>query len=72
MHKRFQDFFEYLDAQKLRTPKAWTGSSRATGRSKQMQLMLEMQGLRFMPLHHVDEGVREIVPPAESLTSSSS
>lgn len=66
MHERFQDFFEYLDAQKLRTPKGldWIKSRYAL--LDQMQLMLEMQGLRLMHCTMWAEGVREIVSAEES------
>lgn len=61
MHEGFQDFFEYLDAQRLRTPKGldWIKSRYAS--LDQMQLMREMQGLRFMHCTMWAEGVREIV-----------
>jgi hypothetical protein len=48
MHEGFQDFFEYLDAQKLRTPKGLDWIKSRYGSLDQLQLMLEMQGLRFM------------------------
>jgi Protein of unknown function (DUF4238) len=66
MHKGFQDFFEYLDAQKLRTPKGldWIKSRYAS--LEQVQLMLEMQGLRFMHCTMWTEGVREIVSAEKS------
>lgn len=66
MHHAFQDFFEYLDAQKLRTPKGldWIRSRYAS--LNQVQLMVEMQGLRFMHCTMWTEGVREIVSAEES------
>lgn len=66
MYKGFQDFFEYLDAQKLRTPKGldWIKSRYAS--LDQLQLMQEMQGLRFMHCTMWAEGVREIVSAEES------
>lgn len=66
MHDAFEDFFEYLDAQKLRTPKGldWI-KSRYTSLD-QLQLMSEMQGLRFMHCTMWAEGVREIVSAEQS------
>lgn len=66
MHRHFQDFFEYLDSQKLRTPKglAWIKSRYAS--LDQTQLMVEMQGLRFIHCTMWTEGVREIVSASES------
>lgn len=66
MHDSFQDFFEYLDAQKLRTPKGldWIKSRYPT--LSQLQLMREMQGLRLMHCTMWTEGVREIVTAEES------
>lgn len=61
MHDNFQSFFEYLDAQKLRTPKGldWIRSQYPT--LSQLELMIEMQGLRLMHATMWTEGVREIV-----------
>jgi hypothetical protein len=61
MHRAFQDFFEFIDAQKLRTPKGldWINAHYAS--LGQTQLMVEMQGLRFMHCTMWTEGVREIV-----------
>lgn len=66
MHEEFQNFFEYMDAQKLRTPKGldWIKSRYAS--LNQPQLMREMQGLRFMHCTMWTEGVREIVSAEES------
>lgn len=66
MHESFQAFFEYLDAQKLRTPKGldWI-SSRYAGMT-QLNLMLEMQGLRQMHCTMWSECVREIVSAEKS------
>lgn len=66
MHTRFQDFFSYLDAQKLRTPKGldWI-LSQYRGLS-QLDLMLEMQQLRTMHATMWTECVREIVSARKS------
>jgi hypothetical protein len=66
MHESFQAFFEYLDAQKLRTPKGldWI-SSRYAGVT-QLDLMREMQGLRQMHCTMWSECVREIVSADKS------
>jgi len=66
MHYAFEDFFEYLDAQKLRTPKGldWIKSRYAS--LDQVRLMVEVQGLRFMHCTMWTEGVREIVSARDS------
>lgn len=66
MHDSFQDFFGYLDAQKLRTPKGldWTKSRYSS--LDQLQLMREMRRLRFMHCTMWTEGVREIVSAEKS------
>ncbi len=66
MYDVFEDFFEYLDAQKLRTPKGldWI-KSRYTSLD-QLTLMAEMQALRLMHCTMWTEGVREIVSAEES------
>jgi len=61
MHYAFQDFFEYLDAQKLRTPKGLDWIKSRYSSLDQVQLMVEMQGLRFIHCTMWTEGVREIV-----------
>ncbi|GLR26038.1 DUF4238 domain-containing protein [Limnobacter litoralis] len=66
MHDTFQDFFEYLDAQKLRTPKGLDWIKSRYSSLDQLQLMREMQGLRFMHCTMWTEGVREIVSAEES------
>ena len=60
-HHAFQDFFEFVDAQKLRTPKGLDWIKARYGTLDQTQLMVEMQGLRFMHCAMWTEGVREIV-----------
>jgi hypothetical protein len=61
MHHAFQDFFEFIDAQKLRTPKGLDWIKACYASLNQTQLMVEMQGLRFMHCTMWTEGVREIV-----------
>ena len=66
MHHSFQDFFEYLDAQKLRTPKGLDWIKARYAALDQLQLMQEMQGLRLMHCTMWTEGVREIVSAEDS------
>lgn len=66
MHYAFQDFFEYLDAQKLRTPKGLDWIKSRYSSLDQVQLMVEMQGLRFIHCTMWTEGVREIVSAEDS------
>lgn len=65
-HHYFQDFFVYLDAQKLRTPKGldWVASKYPD--LNQLQLMMEMQALRSMHVTLWSEGVRELVSAEDS------
>lgn len=70
-HEHFQDLFEFLDIQKLRTPKglAWLRQQYPEiGRLGEMlpgvaqnQLMFEMQGIRMLNVTTWTTGVREIV-----------
>ena len=66
MHDTFKDFFEFIDAQKLRTPKGLHWIKEGYGSLDQVQLMIEMQGLRFMHCTMWTEGVREIVSAEDS------
>ena len=66
MHSSFEDFFEHLDAQKLRTPKGLDWIKSRYRALDQLQLMREMQGLRFMHCTMWTEGVREIVSAEDS------
>lgn len=61
LHHLFLKFFEYIDAQKLRTPKglAWVLSHYPA--LSRIELMLEMQRLRQMHCTMWVEAVREIV-----------
>lgn len=60
-HHHFQDFFIYLDAQKLRTPKGldWVRSKYPA--LNQNELMTEMQAIRSLHCTLWAEGVRELV-----------
>jgi uncharacterized protein YchJ len=64
--KNFQNFFVYLDAQKIRTPKGldWIKSKYHT--LEQNELMLEMQAIRLLHCTLWAEGVREFVSADES------
>lgn len=66
IHDIFQDFFEYLDAQKLRTPKGLEWIKEAYPELTQVDLMHEMQALRLMHCTMWAEGVREIVTAEHS------
>ncbi|TKT72587.1 DUF4238 domain-containing protein [Afipia massiliensis] len=60
-HRHFQTLFEYIDIQKIRTPKGldWLKTQYPT--LSQNELMFEMQGIRMMHCTIWAEGVREIV-----------
>jgi hypothetical protein len=60
-HRNFQTLFEYIDVQKIRTPKGldWLKAQYPT--LTQNELMFEMQGIRMMHCTIWTEGVREIV-----------
>lgn len=66
MNDTFLDLFEYLDAQKLRTPKGLDWIKSRYSSLRQLQLMQEMQGLRLMHCTIWAEGVREIVSAEKS------
>ncbi len=66
MHFAFEDFFEYMDAQKLRTPKGLDWIKAKYSGLNQTQLMIEMQGVRMMHCTLWTEGVREIVTAKNS------
>lgn len=65
-HHNFEDFFTYLDAQKIRTPKGlgWIKSKYAD--LNQIELMVEMQALRTLNRTLWTEGVREFVSAKDS------
>src|SRR5450759_3905327 len=60
-HRQFQTLFEYIDIQKIRTPKGldWLKTQYPT--LTQNELMLEMQGIRMMHCTIWTEGVREVI-----------
>jgi Protein of unknown function (DUF4238) len=60
-HRHFQTLFEFIDVQKIRTPKGldWLKAQYPT--LTQNELMFEMQGIRMMHCTIWTEGVREIV-----------
>ncbi len=66
IHDRFQSFFEYLDAQKLRTPKGLDWIDIRYPNLTQLDLMVEMQRLRNMHCTMWVECVREIVSAKQS------
>jgi hypothetical protein len=66
VHESFEDFFEHMAAQKLRTPKGLDWIRSCYGRLDQVDLMVEMQALRMMHCTMWAEGVREIVSAADS------
>ena len=66
IHKNFQSFFAYLNAQKLRTPKGLDWVKSRYPRLTQSALMLEMQELRQMHCAMWFECVREIVSAERS------
>ena len=66
IHKYFQQFFEYLNAQKLRTPKGLDWIKSRYPSPTQVALMLEMQHLRHMHCTMWVECVREIVSAEKS------
>lgn len=65
-HHNFENFFLYLDAQKIRTPKGldWVKSKYST--LSQLQLMKEMQALRSIHCTHWGEAIREFVSAENS------
>jgi uncharacterized protein YchJ len=65
-HHNFQDFFIYLDAQKLRTPKGLDWVKSKYPELIQFQLMTEMQALRTIHCTLWAEGVRELVSAENS------
>jgi hypothetical protein len=66
VHDGFQDFFSYLDAQKIRTPKGLDWIRARYGKLDQHQLMDEMQALRQMHCTMWLEAVREVVSAENS------
>jgi Protein of unknown function (DUF4238) len=60
-HRHFQTLFEYIDIQKIRTPKGLDWLKAQYPMLTQNELMFEMQGIRMMHCTIWTEGVREIV-----------
>lgn len=60
-HRQFQTLFEYIDIQKIRTPKGLDWLKAQYSKLTQNELMLEMQGIRMMHCTIWTEGVREII-----------
>ncbi len=65
-HEHFQTFFEYLDIQKIRTPKGLDWLKTQYPKLSQNELMYEMQGIRMMHCTIWVGGVREIVSAEDS------
>lgn len=66
MHRGFRDFFEYVDAQKLRTPKGLDWIVKHYQGLPHLELMMQMQALRQMHCTMWSECVREIVSAVDS------
>lgn len=60
-HEHFDTFFEYIDIQKLRTPKGLAWLQAQYPALHQNELMMEMQGIRMLHATIWTESVREIV-----------
>ena len=60
-HAQFETLFEYIDIQKLRTPKGLAWLKAQYPALTQNELMMEMQAIRTMHCTIWAEGVREIV-----------
>tara|TARA_R100001198_G_scaffold83881_1_gene57468 strand:- start:5138 stop:7564 length:2427 start_codon:yes stop_codon:yes gene_type:complete len=60
-HEHFGAFFEYIDIQKLRTPKGLAWLSAQYPALRQNELMMEMQGIRMLHTTVWTESVREVV-----------
>lgn len=67
-HRHFKNLFEYLDIQKIRTPKGLDWLRSQYPLLNQNELMMEMQGIRMMHCTIWAQGVREIVSAEESGT----
>jgi hypothetical protein len=68
IHYRFQDFFKYIDMQKLRTPKGLNWIKSKFTDLDYNQLLIEMQALSRINYTIWTEGVREIVSAKNSDT----
>ena len=60
-HHNFQTLFEFIDIQKIRTPKGLDWLKAQYPKLTQNELMFEMQGIRMMHCTIWTEGVREII-----------
>ena len=67
IHRNFLQFFEYVNAQKLRTPKGLDWIKNRYHVLQQVDLMMELQNLRQMHSTMWFECVREIVSAEQSL-----
>lgn len=65
-HHHFSSLFEYIDAQKIRTPKGLDWIEKHYSELDQIQLMQEMQAIRNSHCTIWSEGVREIVSAKDS------
>ncbi|KRQ03497.1 DUF4238 domain-containing protein [Bradyrhizobium manausense] len=65
-HRHFQTLFQYVDIQKIRTPKGLDWLRRHYPNPSQNELMFEMQGIRALHCTIWTEGVREIVSAEDS------
>ncbi len=65
-HQNFESLFEYIDIQKLRTPKGLAWLKAQYPSLSQNELMEEMQAIRMMHCTIWKEGVREIVSAEDS------
>ena len=65
-HAHFQDFFDFLDIQKTRTPKGLAWLKAKYPALTQNELMLEMQSVRRLHCAIWSGGVREIVSAEDS------
>jgi len=65
-HHHFQTLFEYIDIQKIRTPKGLEWLKAQYPALTQNELMFEMQGIQTMHCTLWTEGVREIVSAEDS------
>lgn len=66
IHRKFLDFFEYMDAQKLRTPKGLDWILQHFNGLPHIELMRQMQEVRQMHCTMWSECVREIVSAIDS------
>lgn len=65
-YHHFQTLFEYIDIQKIRTPKGLDWLKAQYPALTQNELMFEMQGIRTMHCTLWTEGVREIISAENS------